>query len=154
MIARSIVIPFLFALLYAQSHSILEIETKNEFTAEFITTEPYYASLMPVLIQIQFSSPVADLDETHFLTTNGYVTSVKRESDSLYAMQLIANTAGEVTVMASKYIQSSEGYQLSNVPTVSFYYKGARIAPIQIVKQTSSEVEVTLSIFSHIGYGH
>lgn len=79
---------------------------------------------------------------------------MKRESDSLYAMQLIANTAGEVTVMASKYIQSSEGYQLSNVPTVSFYYKGARIAPIQIVKQTSSEVEVTLPIFSHIGYGH
>ena len=77
MIARSIVIPFLFALLCVQSHSILEIESiikkyssfieKNEFTAEFITTEPYYASLMPILIQIQFSSSVVDLDETHFL---------------------------------------------------------------------------------------
>lgn len=45
---------------------------------------------------------------------------------------------------ASKYITSMEGIALTNSPSISFMYKGASIAPIQITKHTATEVQVAL----------
>ena len=47
---------------------------------------------------------------------------------------------------ASKYITSLDGIALTNSPSISFMYKGASIAPIQITKQTATEVQVALPL--------
>lgn len=71
----------LFALLPAQSYSMAEGKgscfmlcrglDSNEFTAEFMAEEGYYAAQMPVSLRIKFSSAVIDLDVTHFLVSHG-----------------------------------------------------------------------------------
>ena len=45
---------------------------------------------------------------------------------------------------ASKYITSLQGLSLTNAPSISFNYKGASILPIQITKQTATEVQVVV----------
>lgn len=77
MTSRFITVLVLFALLPAQSYSTAEGKgissthyrwiDSNEFTAEFMADEGYYASVMPVSLRIKFSSVVIDLDVTHFL---------------------------------------------------------------------------------------
>lgn len=82
----------LFALLPAQSYSMAEGKgissiqhrriDSNEFTAEFMADEGYYASVMPVSLRIKFSSAVIDLDVTHFLVFPSALVDFRQQMDT------------------------------------------------------------------------